>query len=425
MLYERWLETVDRQRSKLALMEFGTGQSWTFEALQTECEQCVREGVQEGSLASATGGGLEFVLGVLRGWRLGIPVCPLERGQAAPLGMLAPKGTAHVKSTSATTSSARWVCFTEAQLAADVDALVPAMGLRGDAPNLAVISMAHSYGFSNLVMPLLLHGVPLVTGVERLPGALARASACFEAVTLPAVPALWSAWHTAGAIPGNARVAISAGAPLPLPLDEDVFRQYGLKIHNFYGSTECGGIAYDDSQRPREDPWVVGRALPGRTLSMGEAGNLVVEGASVGLGYWPEAPSAMGMGRFETSDAVRLEQGIVRWLGRLNDTINVAGRKLHPEVVERVLAGCPDVREVAVFGVTSLHASRGDEVVACWAGGEGSDELRIKDHATRQLEDWQVPRHWVRVGRLPVNERGKISRSELRARWQRGESLED
>jgi long-chain acyl-CoA synthetase len=35
------------------------------------------------------------------------------------------------------------------------------MGLRPDWPNLGVISLAYSYGFSNLVLPLLLHGIPL------------------------------------------------------------------------------------------------------------------------------------------------------------------------------------------------------------------------------------------------------------------------
>ena len=47
-------------------------------------------------------------------------------------------------------------------VAADPRKIVSTMGLRRDLPNLGVISMAHSYGFSNLVLPLLLHGIPLV-----------------------------------------------------------------------------------------------------------------------------------------------------------------------------------------------------------------------------------------------------------------------
>ena len=46
------------------------------------------------------------------------------------------------------------------------------MGLRPDWPNLGVISLAYSYGFSNLVLPLLLHGVPLFLAPSPLPVAL-------------------------------------------------------------------------------------------------------------------------------------------------------------------------------------------------------------------------------------------------------------
>ena len=48
------------------------------------------------------------------------------------------------------------VAFTAAQLMADAENIVTTMGLRPDWPNLGVLSLAHSYGFSNLVLPLLL-----------------------------------------------------------------------------------------------------------------------------------------------------------------------------------------------------------------------------------------------------------------------------
>ena len=50
------------------------------------------------------------------------------------------------------------------------------MGLRPDWPNLGVISMAYSYGFSNLVLPLLLHGIPLFLAPAPLPEVLRGAA---------------------------------------------------------------------------------------------------------------------------------------------------------------------------------------------------------------------------------------------------------
>ena len=143
------------------------------------------------------------------------------------------------------------VAFTAEQLAADAENIMVTMGLRPDWPNLGVISLAYSYGFSNLVLPLLLHGIPLYLAPSPLPVALRCAAHAQWNLTVAGVPALWHAWHKAGAILSNVRLAISAGAPLPLSLEQEVFAEHGVKIHNFYGCTECGGISYDAAPEPR------------------------------------------------------------------------------------------------------------------------------------------------------------------------------
>ena len=38
---------------------------------------------------------------------------------------------------------------------------------------------------------------------------------------------------------------ISAGAVLPPAVAQAFFERFGVKIHNFYGSSETGGICYD------------------------------------------------------------------------------------------------------------------------------------------------------------------------------------
>src|SRR5437879_1003240 len=75
----------------------------------------------------------------------------------------------HLRTTSATGGPPCLVSFTAEQLAADAENVVATMGLRRDWPNLGVISLAHSYGFSNLIMPLLLHGIPLILAPAPLP----------------------------------------------------------------------------------------------------------------------------------------------------------------------------------------------------------------------------------------------------------------
>ena len=116
-----------------------------------------------------TGAGAAFLFDVLRAWRSHVPLCPLEKGQAPPAIAALPAGIAHLKTTSATTGTPRLIALTDKQLAADATNVVTTMGLRPDWPNVGVISLAHSYGFSNLVTPLILHGIPLILADSPLP----------------------------------------------------------------------------------------------------------------------------------------------------------------------------------------------------------------------------------------------------------------
>ena len=70
--------------------------------------------------------------------------------------------------------------------------------------------------------------------------------------------------------------------------------------------------------------------------------------------------------------------------------------------------------QVVVFGVAS--ALRGEEPVACVAGA-GLDAAAVQRFCHETLSPWQVPRAvWI-VAEIPANERGKISRRALAARY--------
>lgn len=295
------------------------------------------------------------------------------------------------------------------------------MGLRSDWPNLGVISLAHSYGFSNLVTPLLLHGIPLILVPAPLPETVRQAAARADHITLPAVPAMWRAWHSADAIPPNVRLAISAGAPLPLDLERSIFEQKSLKIHNFYGASECGGIAYDSSGTPRTDPACVGAPMANVSLSVAEDGCFEVRSQAVAEMYLDVtgrrvSDSALQTpGCFRTSDLAELSDGQVFLRGRAGDQINVAGRKVSPEMIERVLLGHPQVSECLVFGVPSRDTERLEEIVAVVVSQ--ASESALREFVLDALPAWQTPRHWCKVSGLQTNQRGKLSRAEWQSRW--------
>jgi len=276
--------------------------------------------------------------------------------------------------------------------------------------------MAHSYGFSNLVLPLLLHGIPLYIAPSPLPDvfrqAIDRAEA--PALTLPSVPALWRSGHDAGVIPANVRLAISAGAPLPLALETGVFSATGIKIHNFYGSSECGGIAYDATPVPRTEESCAGKPMRNVDLQIGDAGCLEVRGKAVGETYWPAPSRALKAGCFRTSDLAEISNGEIHLRGRLADQINVAGRKVSPAAIERVLLEHEQVAECLAFGVPSADADRAEDIVACIVAKSPVTGEELRQFLLRKIPAWQIPREWWFVDSLAGNRLGKISRAQWR-----------
>jgi acyl-CoA synthetase (AMP-forming)/AMP-acid ligase II len=462
MLYELWRTVAAQRRNEPALCDLASGRQLTFGDLFAAGE-AIRVGAN--NFVFPRGQSAEFILAVLAAWRTGKIVCPVEQGQEPPVsggtsvpasrlvGSLAPP-IIHLKVTSATTGTARLVAFTAKQLAADAENIVATMGFRPDWPNLGVISLAHSYGFSNLVTPLLLHGIPLILAPSPLPEAIRRAAQGEPELTLPAVPAMWRAWHDADAIPSNVKLAISAGAPLPLALEQEAFAKHGLKIHNFYGASECGGIAYDASAAPRTDAACVGSPMKNVSLSVAQDGCMEVRSRAVAERYWwgeaadlarqcastagepagratpcapsmasagsevPALPGTLGNGCFHTSDLAEISNGLVYLRGRAGDQINVAGRKVSPETIERVMLEHDAVNGCLVFGVPSVELDRGETIVACVVAKPSTRTEVLRQFALVRLPAWQVPREWWFVDSLAENQRGKISRAEWRQRFE-------
>jgi len=413
MLYEHWQKVVQSRRNEVALRDLASGRCWTFAQLNRESETPLPDNPP---MVFPQGHSPEFIFTALRAWRRGAVTCPLE-AHHRPLAVPPPPAPCcHLKTTPATTGVPRAVAFTAEQLMADAENIVTTMGLRPDWPNLGVISMAYSYGFSNLVLPLLLQGIPLFLAPAPLPEILRGAAKAHWDLTVAGVPALWHAWHKAGVILHNVRLAISAGATLPLTLERAVFEEHDVKIHNFYGSTECGGIAYDATEIPRTDEISVGQPMKNVKVTFNKDGVLVVRSRAVGQTYWPKPEATLGRGRFQTCDLAEIKDGAVCLRGHNGDHINVAGRKVFPATIEEVLREHEAVDECLVFGVPSGNADRIDHIVACVTADRHGIKEELKQFLLQKLPSWQVPREWWFVDSLGINGHGK---KLARAQWRK------
>lgn len=422
MLYELWRQTLTTHRDQVAVHDVVAGLRHRFSDVQQALDQLPPLKSRSLHEVSIQQGAWHFILQTLRAWRDDAVLCPVDHASPGIVdtGIL-PDRVCHLKLTSGSTGEPRCIMFDAAQLRADADHIRSSMKLDASSPNLAVISLGHSYGFSNLVLPLLLQGHPLILVPDALPASLRMAFALDCRVTLPAVPAMWRAWYRSGLLHASPiSLAISAGAPLPLELEQTVHAECGLKIHNFYGSSECGGIAYDDSDVPRTEASFAGHAMQGVSLTCTETGNLQVQSAAVGMGYLhPDqaGTDALSEGHFIAGDLAEITGRKVFLRGRISDTINVAGRKLNPSDVEAALLTHPNVKHCVVFGVPSADATRCEETIACAHVTEAVTEDQLAAWLGDRLALWQMPRRYWLCRDLRPDVRGKISRREWREKW--------
>jgi long-chain acyl-CoA synthetase len=321
------------------------------------------------------------------------------------------------KLTSGTTAAPRIVRFRSEQLLADCDQICETMGILDGDLNFGVIPISHSYGFSNLLTPLIARGVPLVVSRDATPRAILADLARTNATVFPGAPLFYQAFCQLDDAPRlpRLRLCISAGAPLPIIIAKKFRKTFRLPIHSFYGASECGGICYD-REGANEIEGFVGAAMQGVDLEvvdpMAESSQIRVRSAAVGDGYFPEPDEEkLSNGVFTPDDLVARDDAGFKIVGRISDVINVAGKKVNPAEVEAGLLRFPGIRQVVAFGRES--ELRNQEVAVCVVAEPGLRERDLLAFCRATLNSSQVPKRIFLLDAIPVNERGKISRQAL------------
>ena len=346
-----------------------------------------------------------------------VEILPL-RNAAATISW-SEKPPALLKLTSGTTGVPRAVRFRSEQLLADCENICETMGISDRDLNFGVIPISHSYGFSNLLTPLIARGVSLALSNDRIPRAIVDGLAASRATVFPGMPVFYQSFCEMNEPPSlpDLRLCISAGAPLPVETAQAFREKFQREIHSFYGASECGGICYVREAQPI--PGFVGEAMSGVTLESVDpkiSNSLIrVRSRAVADGYFPVPDDhKLAHGIFVPDDLLEKTARGYRIVGRSSDLINVAGKKVHPAEVEAEILRCEGVREAVVFGRESER--RNQEVAACVVA-QGLTEGELLAYCRSRLSSWQVPRRIYLVEAIPVNERGKTSRRQLAMRY--------
>jgi acyl-CoA synthetase len=242
------------------------------------------------------------------------------------------------------------------------------------------------------------------------------------------------------------RVIGSGSAPLSPNMISGFKEQLNIDIVNMFGSNEgCCLVAdardvpdpHDRASRfPRfgypEFAWQnrMSRLLLTRLIEPdtgaivngpGKAGELRIKGPTVFEGYWQSHDDNKTVfdkdGYFRTGDLFEItgaNSEFYSFVGRFKDIIVRGGMKISPEELDQLLAGHPDLQEVAVVGM--VDEILGQKIAAVIVPRPGSKPSlnSLCDYLSKQgIARFKLPEHLVICEALPRNPLGKVNRRQL------------
>jgi acyl-CoA synthetase (AMP-forming)/AMP-acid ligase II len=408
-LWSLWQTTASRRPDHIAAIDADTGRNWTCHEL-TELAERIASPLDGRIVPICQPNSALWLASFLAIQKIGAAALPLEPSLSSEAQEKTarrafrdlPARSCCIKLTSGTTGDLKPVYCSAANLHADGEHIICSMRIRPADRNLAIIPLGHSYGLGNLVMPLLLQGTAVVCAQTFVPRQILKLIDKYEITVLPTVPAILRALAQlvgrASCPPATLRLVISAGAPLSTEIAQQFHQRFGIKIHNFYGSSETGGICYDRTGTATLSGRSVGKPLHGVTVQIRRDGRVNVT-SRAGTATLPD------LGEWN-------HYGELRLLGRVGDVANIGGKKVAPAEIERVLR---ELRGVSDAWVTVLKDKRGND---CLAAAVETTRARsdIEHQLLQSLPTWKLPKLWLLFPTLPRTTRGKLHTSELRSR---------
>ncbi|MFE3471885.1 amino acid adenylation domain-containing protein [Streptomyces bacillaris] len=364
-----------------------------------------------------------------------------------------PEDLAYVLFTSGSTGEPKGVPITLGGLANCVEHTIDSFGLTAGDTSLALASLHHDLSLFDLFVILGSGGTAVLAGrgCATDPQEWARAVARHRVTALCAAPAVVEMLlDGAGDGPDleSLRLVLTGGDWVPRPVLRRLRRAAPEVLPvSIGGPTETTGW---NIWHPVPDPdadtgaWttvpygrpisrtryrVVGDGL--RDRPEWATGELLVSGVGVTPGYLAGpldargrhcTDPATGETYFRTGDLGRWRDGLIEFIGRKDDQVQIRGHRVEPGELASFLNGCPGVRRSAVLTLPpgERHAVRG---LAAFVVVDGDADHQEAAEAVR-AETWRgLPAHLrpqriAVVDTLPTTRNGKVDREALARRYE-------
>lgn len=229
----------------------------------------------------------------------------------------------------------------------------------------------------------------------------------------------------------------NGGEALPANLVREWYgRFHTAKIANIYGMTESAIYAtnYLITDKPGQHQLRIPLGQPianthvyvldaaGQPAGFQVPGEICIGSIGLASGYWnkPELTAQAfttypltGERLYRTGDLGWLRtDGMLEYLGRRDDQVQVRGFRVELKEVERAVTHCPGVAEAAVV---AREEQSGTKALVCYytATTPGLESPELREYLKKQLPEYMVPSLLLELQAMPLTSHGKIDRRNL------------
>ncbi len=323
-----------------------------------------------------------------------------------------PDDLAYLVYTSGSTGTPKAVMVGHAQLAHTLAGAQAVLGFRPGDEVAALAPVAFDISLLEMLAPLCAGAAVRVVPRAQVVDVEALLEAVRGATVLHAVPALMrrvvEAARPAGG-PPRLRMLLVGGDTVPPDLLDEMRDAFpAARVHVLYGPTEatiiCATYAVPEEGRVEGHP--LGTPLPGVRLRvcdargaaapLGVPGELWISGGGMSRGYLdrPELTADRfvavdGEPAYRTGDRARWRaDGVLEFLGRMDDQVKVRGFRVEPGEVEAAVRGQPGVREAVVVAREDAPGDR--RLVAYVVPEADTESAGGAEGALEQVEGWEA-----------------------------------
>lgn len=315
----------------------------------------------------------------------------------APLGAL-------LQMSSGTTGAPKCVARAYGEIEAEIESYVATFRAPEDMTPIVACPTTHSYGLICGTLVALKRGAtPIVTTTDN-PKYIQRLLRETDRPLLYSSPAML---HTLARLQPAAEpihAIMTSGTLLPEPWFQ-VLREKTVHLFQQYGCSEAGCIAINPDMRTSA---AMGFVLPHHRL------------VAPGTAETPAEIVVESYGRtIRTSDLGFVgDDGMLTFIARQDDTINVAGINVYPSDIEDAVTAMPGVSDAVAFRRSDALA--GERVALVFSADDETGPDAVRRWCADRLARHQVPMDIVRLDAVPRQPNGKISRREVAALHAKG-----